>query len=1211
MLDALRSEVVGPCAIGTPIEISPGQQVSVPAEGAWSPKKQANGEEILWQDPPLKRYGAGILFPQESTIERELAADTEAIPDRELAPEADRPLTGEDERGLASLEKLRNKTAGFKEGDDDDATTGSNLPQPSSVGLTFLFDGKLESDGLLVELVDIRRKSRDSSNNECVFPAVYKPASLMQASAGSGGVHERKVWLRVPLRAPDGRPIGITLSGKQLCGDQRQPARPVPTDLAALELKVLVRADRESPGRRLITVTLVNREKFRAKDNDSLALFQAGFRVRSLSGASCIRPYPRLSVLAGKGRRPQSRYDDDAVNELLYRSSHTFATGHGCAADWSEVSDGGVSSVWTSSVPAWEIPSTSPDFRIGGVPVRISMRLLAGLDAEDDGARDVEALIGAYRTWVQELERRVSDEPTLRGEYQDTACGVAKRARECLGRIEEGWRWLNGPEPQQATAREAFRLANHAMLLSQLHAAVKPRKASVERGRLQFDPPFPNIEERVPNERVGYWRPFQIAFLLMSIRGMCLPGDPERKIVDLIWFPTGGGKTEAYLGLTAFTLLWARLSGQRRTGADVIMRYTLRLLTAQQYQRASTLFCSLEHLRARVSDERLGQKTFRIGLWVGGTTTPNTRKDAISALKKLEDSEDAENPFILRRCPWCGAEFGLVGARRDRQMLGYYRESLNGSENTVVLRCPDTSCDFGPPVPDYKPPLPVLLVDEDIYDEPPAMVIGTVDKFALLTWKPEARSIFGIGDDGWHADGCEPPALILQDELHLISGPLGSMVGAYEGLIEALCRVHDFRRVPDPESWPKIVASTATISRAYEQVHALYAREEVALFPPPGLEASDSFFARYEQREDGSLASGRLYVGIFAPGHGSLQTTQARVFSALMQEPALLGEDPSTRDPWWTLLCFFNSLRELGSAGTLFLSDVADYLKVVALRLGVAPEKRRMPYRIEELTSRIPSGDIPEVLQRLERSLQAGPRGDAEVFDACLASNIIEVGVDVQRLALMCLVGQPKTMSQYIQVSSRVGRSRECPGMAVVLYGTSKPRDRSHYERFRSDHERLYAAVEPTSVTPFSIPAVERALHGVLVAAVRQMGARATAACEARPIPFSLGNDGARLRAFVEALIVGRAEQVLGSASPKELEFVKDTLAQRLDDWAVRSPPLYGQIWGTPLDIPLIFPAGMTPPPAWKGRGWPTMTSMREVDATCEASVTQDLTLRR
>jgi hypothetical protein len=718
----------------------------------------------------------------------------------------------------------------------------------------------------------------------------------------------------------------------------------------------------------------------------------------------------------------------------------------------------------------------------------------------------------------------------------------------------------------------------------------------------------------LPSPNKGYWRAFQIAFLLMSLRGICDTSHEDRRMVDLIWFPTGGGKTEAYLGLAAFTIYFNRLAGLKPGGVDVIMRYTLRLLTAQQFQRAGLLFCAMEFIRGLPSNlPRLGEKQFRLGTWVGGDATPNTRAIAKASLKSLQKNPNSENPFVLLKCPWCNAKFGPAddgyssekdwpkvkgkkGKKESSPKSVYgYTTSIIGGKETVVFRCDDPDCDFGfDPRKPGTSPLPIVVIDEDIYANPPNMIIGTVDKFALLPWKPEIRSIFGITEDGTHSG--IPPTLIIQDELHLISGPLGSMVGAYETIVEELCTNHEGDMVVSP----KIVASTATISRADDQVKGLYARDRVMLFPPSGLEAGDSFFAREARNDDGTLKPGRLYVGIMAPGHGSLQTTEARVFAALLQYPVIMkiaNEDESERDPWWTLLSFFNSLRELGGAATLLVADARDYLRVILDRHGYPYTQIRQLLNWEELTSRVRSDRIPLIIQKLEIPFSRDEKGFVkDTVEVCLASNIIEVGVDIDRLSLMTIVGQPKTTSQYIQVSGRIGRSQEAPGLAVVMYSQSKPRDRSHYERFRSYHQRLFAQVEPTSVTPFSPPAIDRALHAIIVATVRQISSIVNAN-NARPFPLAKGMG---LRDRIENMMQQRVMIVDSDEQPA----VWKKFLQRLNEWNAWNPSEYGGFGALPENPPLMFPAGSHEPDEWNGHSWPTLSSLRDVDATCEAEIT-------
>jgi len=660
----------------------------------------------------------------------------------------------------------------------------------------------------------------------------------------------------------------------------------------------------------------------------------------------------------------------------------------------------------------------------------------------------------------------------------------------------------------------------------------------------------------------------------MNIKSLVIPTDSERNIVDLIWFPTGGGKTEAYLGLTAFAILLRRLRQPNDAGTTVLMRYTLRLLTAQQFQRAASLICALETLRRDGADE-LGAREISIGLWVGMGLTPNKRAAAVDALMNLSQGKTQENPFIVLKCPWCGAQMGAVQSGNQSRVVGYERTM---GPSTVLFRCKDSSCYFS-----GQNELPLSVIDEDIYAEPPTLLIGTVDKFAMLPWRPEARTLFGLYEEGTAA----PPDLIIQDELHLISGPLGSMVGHYETVIQEICT----RRADGEEVRPKVIASTATISRAAEQCHALYncGVENVFQFPPQCLRAGDSFFAYEDESQPG-----RTYVGIHASALSSHVTAQVRVLSTLLQAPLLATiTEVEDLDPYWTLICYFNSLRELGHAATLIRADIREYLNAMWLRKGIRrPEGededvRRFINVALELTSRISSTEIPKALQQLERNYPV--QGDERPVDICLATNMISAGVDVARLGLMAVIGQPKTTSEYIQATSRVGR--RYPGLVVTIYNTCKPRDRSHYEHFRSYHASIYRQVEPTSVTPFAAPVLERALHALLITLVRYLGSESN---RERPQPFP---------EEVIKLVRQVVEQRVASVDPSETDVTLALIKDRLDHWKGVLPPRYGDFGQVQVDIPLMYPAGTEPSERWEEKAWPTLSSMRNVDATCEAAI--------
>ncbi|MGC8659810.1 MAG: helicase-related protein, partial [Desulfomonilaceae bacterium] len=856
--------------------------------------------------------------------------------------------------------------------------------------------------------------------------------------------------------------------------------------------------------------------------------------------------------------------------ELLYRKHQTFAVGHGCSADWGNVNeDNRVQWVKSECFPTAEIPNITPEIKLpDGSDFSIPMSSLAGLNPEDDGFNALNRLIEMYESWIDEKDGKSS-------ELDPCYCAAAEKhieqCRAFLARMKSGLDHLR----TDPASMKAFKLANEAILMQQLRSRRSSRIPEYfgKSKRLVFKEPFPEIDELNPPIGRGNWRPFQIAFILATVQSIAEGNDPDREIVDLIWFPTGGGKTEAYLGLAAFSILLRRLKDPQDRGVEVLMRYTLRLLTAQQFLRASGLVCALESLR-RKHPQELGQNEISIGIWLGGDTTPNTRQDAITEHRKLKGGKRADNPFMVERCPWCGAlmgpqEYSNRSGKGAPKLLGYERV-----ENSIKFRCPDQTCDFASG-------LPFRVVDEDIYEEPPSLIIGTVDKFAQLAWKPEARAIFGIAPNGQRT--FSPPRLIIQDELHLISGPLGSMVGLYESLVEELCTD---RRNGNPIR-PKIVCSTATIRRSSDQIKALFGRTQSALFPPPGIEAGESFFASLARGNDGKLLPGKIYLGIHTPSARSFDTSVAQSLAALLQAPMALPKDE--RDPWWTLVTFYNTLRELGSGLTLLQSHVPDHIKGILNRSNLNFGAMRRLYNIQELTGRLKSGEVARSIGKLETEVS----DSKEVYpvDVCLTSSIMEVGVDIDRLSLMMVVGQPKSTSQYIQITGRVGRKwSEKPGLIVTIYPPTRPRDRSHFEKFRSYHERLYAQVEPTSVTPFSSPALERALHAVMAGYALQFGDENIVTSPLNP-PDELIDNIRKM--FLERILV---------VNPSEKTNLLRVFDRRTREW--RRWERTKWTGATDADeAPLLRIAGAYINPAYAKISWPTPTSMRNVDAECQTEV--------
>ena len=634
----------------------------------------------------------------------------------------------------------------------------------------------------------------------------------------------------------------------------------------------------------------------------------------------------------------------------------------------------------------------------------------------------------------------------------------------------------------------------------------------------------------------------------MNIRGFAEPQHADRKVVDVIWFPTGGGKTEAYLGLAAFVILLRRLKKSEDAGTTVLMRYTLRLLTTQQFQRAASLICALERIR-RAEPQRFGFVPITIGLWLGGAVTPNRHSDAVQQYSRLS-REGGASPFIILACPWCGAQMGAQRYGAVTRVFGYKLEKRPGTDGRVRFVCDDAACDFSGPAG-----LPLEVVDEGIYERPPTLVIGTVDKFAMMPWEPRSRSLFGIDNP----ETAGPPSLIIQDELHLISGPLGSMVGHYETVID------EFTTHPKTKIPAKIVASTATIARAEEQIKNVYGRK-AKLFPPQGLVAGESFFAfEGEDRLPAAHTSAMLATAL--PSH---VTAQKVVLATLLQATALVDGPDGAVDPYWTLMVYFNSLRELGRASTLVQADIREHLNSLWDRIGLmeamlpgSKPLRRFINNFDELTSRLRSSDIPAILQKL-----FNPKGK-DVVDLCYATNMIQVGLDVPRLSLMCVVGQPKGASEYIQASSRVGRGKGTPGLVVTNYNPFKPRDRSHFESFRSFHENAYKFVEATSVTPFSIPVCERAIHALAVSLARFRYP------ELRDSPV---RGVAARRADIVRTIVERIKIV----APDELGRATAILDRFLNDWERRKPQSYGGHIRWPAGRPSALARGKADPPRYR-----------------------------
>jgi ATP-dependent helicase YprA (DUF1998 family) len=815
-----------------------------------------------------------------------------------------------------------------------------------------------------------------------------------------------------------------------------------------------------------------------------------------------------------------------------------YGVGHGCSVDWDEKPDKTASEIRSEVLPSFEIMPIRYDLDEDFSKIQSLYYLAEGQEYPEQLIEDLKLFIQVYRDWI---DRQIEENKNVPPDLNDARDTLITRMRRAADRMERGVRLLEiNPE-----VRKAFCLANQAMLMQYAHS--QPEYAGDKRSTGSKSYREPRLSEYKDRR----WRPFQLAFQLLTLPSVAFPEDPDREIVDLIWFPTGGGKTEAYLAVTAFQIFYRRMMhGNVAGGTTAIMRYTLRLLTTQQFQRAATLLCACEMIR-RENSSILGQQEISIGLWVGASTTPNTFQEAFEIYQKLLEEDIPASPFQIDRCPWCGT--GIVPEKKSPDLDLY---GIQSSPESFSLYCPEPSCPF------HKK-LPIGVVDDQLYKTPPTLLLATVDKFARMTWVEQAGEFFGAGHR-------RPPELIIQDELHLISGPLGTIVGVYEIAIDALI---DWNGEP-----PKVLASTATIRRADEQCKGLYARP-VELFPPSGLKARDSYFARYDESQPG-----RLYVGFMGQGHTG-STTMIRLAAALLQGAVELGLAEHARDAYWTLIAYHNSLRELGKTLTFARDDIPARIKVIAT--DQARLRDLSGDNVEELTSNIAAPKLSGILDRLARRYDQD--GDISLL-AC--TNMFSVGVDVQRLGLMLVNGQPKSTSEYIQSTSRVGRG--VPGLVVTLLSPSKPRDRSHYERFIAYHSALYRYVEPNSVTPFAPPARARTLHAVLVTMVRH----------------ALGlSDNREASDFSETLkgldsVVNYIDQRVSEIDPREEEATMSELEDLIEDWEIRIQETDKRLVYSsyqPQRPSLLRTAGYT-----RKTGWDTLHSMRNIDRSCVIKIIEN-----
>ncbi len=989
----------------------------------------------------------------------------------------------------------------------DEDTLGSMLQEVKN-------SKKKDAKKILAELKDIENALSDPNSEKVDLGRLQD----IHRGLKRGKKNERiskEVWQRIPyvekndINKPTNNNIDIHLFDKKV------------------RLNVIWRSFREGY---LITFTMINDMK-KSKNYIENQLFQSKIEV-SPSSSSTISPYP--------GDYDLSYDQEEEELSLIYRDERTYAVGHSCAATWKE-QDEMIISIATEFLPSVSVRPVTTKLEGEIDDTVLSLQYLsADTLTKRELEKSLEVFIEDYAKWALKQEQK-----DIGGKSQEAKKRILSRIDITLERMKKGIHTI----VEDDMVFRGFKLSNLAMLMQMIHG--KEFSSIKDMNEVKFN--RPKYGSKKYN---GYsWRPFQLAFVLLTIESVANKESDDRDVVDLIWFPTGGGKTEAYLAVSAFELFYRRMKfGEKGAGTVIIKRYTLRLLTAQQFQRASTLICACEVMR-REDEGLLGTEPFSIGLWVGGDSSPNrfsteNGKGSLELYQETLEEQEPKNRFQVQKCPWCGTR--LIPRR---QQDGKEHYGIRATERSFSFYCPTDSCDF-------HGHLPMNVVDEALYMFPPSFIIGTIDKFARLAWDSRPGVFFGVGQDTL------PPSLIIQDELHLISGPLGTIAGLYEAAIDTVLSTLDAR--------PKMIAATATIRRADEQIQRLFAAE-ANIFPPIGVDAGDSYFARVDK-----TASGRLYIGVMSQS-GTQTSAIVDVGAVLAEAPKELHLSENAKDAYWTQVIYHNSKKELSKTNTMASDDIPNRLKFITKDES---KMREEPLKVVELSGNQTGDEMTTILEKMAITVNSDPD---DVIDILPCTNVISVGVDVSRLGLMMMHGQPKTTSEYIQASSRVGRD-VVPGIVVTVYPSANPRNRSHYENFIPYHRALYRYVEPTSVTPYAAPARDRALHAALVILMRHAGdiGEEKDVCLFKP-------EQEKTQKLIEKLI-----ERMQLADPTEAKGIDSDMRLRITEWTNKieehgerlryNNRMAGNQFGT-----LLSSFEETRPD-----GWPTLHSMRGVDAEIE-----------
>lgn len=1185
-------------------------------------------EEII-SDFPLQRYYTGVLFPEQVRVETQLEKDENDVNNETDSDEADTLNDNIDEKE-AEVGNYKGKNKG--ESKDDELKVSQNTFFPSNIGLTFCIDNKVKelevefNFGLYSQItkdikIKISKRDFDEFINHPSFPfktiISYEDGYMIlkrKLQGKSRATRTEEFGQFDDFKKSDGykdSPLpsifhqfekllgrtwkreNITIKEKISISDISIPniifernLKKKTSDYLRASYTVKTYNTKQNPNNTYVKIQLANTSDLHPSNQFSNAkellnqkcIFQAEIKVN----AKELKPYKSYIELNPLDKEAE-------VLNYLYKDKFSYGIGHNCSIIW----DYNKSTIQTSFLPQYDVKDTKNSFSkedfndnpndFHSLNQSLDIYNLSHF-SNDNRSKIIERLnnfVNLYGKWISEQKESKSSNKEIENH-------IFKNLDYNLNRLKSNIELLKDDK-----IFRAFQLANSAMLIQIIISndddfSGKEKDLSELNSTIDYNSidTFKNYNfDKLSFGRPKY-RPFQLAFLLLNIDSITdLKSDARNKVVDLIWFPTGGGKTEAYLSVGAFTIIYRRLMNETGyEGTSVIMRYTLRLLTAQQFERASRLIVSLEFLRKQFEKE-LRKEPITIGMWVGMSSTPNSLKEAEEKVEEINEEcnkkdgiPDNKNVFQISSCSWCGTK--LITKNQLNNWTFGFKISGKKKDAEFKIKCVNKKCHF-------HNELPIQVVDEMLYDKPPTLLFGTVDKFAMLAWKVKGNSFFNSLNDGL------PPDLIIQDELHLLTGPLGTITGIFESVIEMLC-TKDGRK-------PKIISSTATTRNTDEQIKALYGNDKtVNVFPPSGLSYADSFFAKVSETK-----STRRYIGFIPTGKSSIDTQLqmiANLFVARLEVYKALilnGEkDYEIFDKYWTLISYYNSLKDVGKIHNKVGDEISTFTSALQKKLyGDNPNyKFNHAYlynRDEELTSRIDSTKIKQTLKRLEENtfdeetIQKSQNGNTYVktgiIDLVLATNMISVGIDIERFNVMLINSQPKNVAEYIQASSRVGRKYK--GLVIDLLDANRARDKSHFEHFIPFHQAFYKSVEPVSLTPFTENTLEKMLTSIMITYVRH---------KTKNIPMASNNSA---QYFQPEMLDGLKIEIKKrfSDNAKVYQLFESKLKELSDDWLekIENHDLKNYE-ATKTEIGLLVK------PAEKSFDnddlWSVMQSMREID---------------